>query len=49
MGRVCLPTCLQGVFSFNLTLAEIKTLRAKQRVNIRHAAAQAGISCLAAA
>ncbi|KAL4451383.1 hypothetical protein ABPG77_009455 [Micractinium sp. CCAP 211/92] len=26
---------VQGVFSFNLTLAEIKTLRAKQRVNIR--------------
>lgn len=24
-----------GVFSFNLTLAEVKTLRAKQRVNIR--------------
>lgn len=49
MGCACLPTCLQGVFSFNLTLAEIKTLRAKQRVNIRHAAPLPGISCLAAA
>lgn len=29
------PTGLQDVFAFDLTLAEIKTLRAKQRVDIR--------------
>lgn len=46
LGALCCPAtapasppALQGIFSFNLTLAEVKTLRAKQRVDIRCAAA----------